>query len=108
MSWHALTRWFRRRPDDDFAAEVESHLEMEVDRLVASGMSERDARFAARRAFGNTTSARERFHDARPGAALESVLQDARYALRGMRRNPAFTMIAVASLAIGIGANSTI
>jgi putative ABC transport system permease protein len=108
MSWHAVTRWFRRRSDDDFAAEVESHLAMEVDRLVASGMSEREARFAARRAFGNATSAREHFHEHRAGASLEGIVQDARYALRGMRRNAAFTAIAVASLAIGIGANSTI
>src|SRR5687768_4284145 len=67
MRWNAWTRWFRRRSDADFAAEVESHLALESDRLVASGMRTEDANLAALRTFGNTTAARERFRDARPG-----------------------------------------
>ena len=101
------TQWLRRRSDDDFAAEIESHLAMEVERLVRGGMSEADARFAARRAFGNTTARREDFHERQRWSGLESVAQDVRHGLRAMRRAPGFTAIAVASLAIGIGANTT-
>ena len=70
-------------------------------------MSAEDAQFAARRAFGNPTAAREHFREHRPGWTLESIGQDVRYGLRAMRRNPAFTVIAVTSLALGIGANTT-
>jgi predicted permease len=97
----------RRRSDDDFAAEVESHIAMETERLVRDGMSPGDAAFEARRAFGNPTVVREQLHDAHPAARFEWIAQDVRHGLRSMRRNPAFTAIAVASLAIGIGANTT-
>ena len=57
--------WFRRRPDQDFAEEIQAHLELETDRLIATGMDPVQARHAAARAFGNRTAARERFHESR-------------------------------------------
>jgi predicted permease len=107
MQWSWWGRWTHRRSDNDFAAEVGSHIAMETERLVRGGMSAGDAAFEARRAFGNPTVVREQLHDAHPAARFEWIAQDVRYGIRSMRRNPAFTAISVASLAIGIGANTT-
>jgi predicted permease len=108
MRWNLWTRWLRRRSDNDFAAEIESHLAMEAERLVATGMVRDEALFAARRAFGNVTSRQEQFHEGRPGSSFESLGQDVRHGVRSMLRTPGFTAVAVASLAIGIGANTTV
>jgi predicted permease len=96
----------RKRSDQDFAEEIQAHLELETDRLIAGGMTPDDARAAAERAFGNRTAARERFHESRAWMPLEQLAQDCRYAVRSMRRTPGFALIATLILAIGIGVNT--
>jgi predicted permease len=81
---------------------------MEIDANIARGMSAEDARDAARRAFGNPARLREASHDAWAFRWLESVLQDVRYGLRQFRKWPGLTLAVVASLAIGLGANTAI
>jgi putative ABC transport system permease protein len=93
----------RRRTDDDFADEVRAHLDLETDRLIAEGLSPEAARAAAARAFGNVTASTERFYEASRWIWLEQTAQDVRYALRGVRRSPAFVATAVLTLAVGLG-----
>ena len=76
--------WTRRRTDEDFSREIDAHLALETDRLVDDGLSPDAARDAARRAFGNTAAAQERFHEANHWMWLEQLVQDLRYAVRGL------------------------
>lgn len=99
---------YRRRSDEDFAREIDAHVALETDRLIAEGMSPEDARAAALRAFGNTTRVKEQFFESRRAMWFEHARQDARYAIRTLIKYPAFSLTVIATLALGVGANLAI
>lgn len=93
-----------RRPQRDFEDEIRSHLQMEVDRLKATGMSDADAEYAARRRFGNVGVAEDRFYYGQRLAWLQDAGRDLRHAWRSLLRTPGFLVASVGTLALAIGA----
>ena len=92
--------------EDDFADEIEAHIALETDRLIADGLSPDDAARAARRTFGNVTSVRERHYEARRRLWLDHLAQDLRAAARSLVRYPVVSAVAILSLSAGIAATT--
>ena len=107
-----MRRWFRAvggggRLDDQMDQELAFHLDLEAAKLERQGLTPEAARTEARRAFGGVERVREEVRDTRRTSWVDTILRNVRYARRSLGRNPGYTAAVIATLGLGVGANTT-
>src|SRR5579871_2649039 len=98
----------QRQSSGELEDEILLHIQMLKEQFISRGMEPAAAEAAARRQFGNATLLSERHHEQRTFSVLTAMVRDLRFGLRQLQRNPVLTCVAIASLALGIGANTAI